>query len=273
MKKLLYYPLALGALLMLSTACEEDNPFGNFGQWQKTFAENYIRAEAAMSDVYSMIDMTMRDSLFAAEDSSLINGAVVTRNGSSILIDYKLGAVSDDGRVREGRIELTQTGEYFGSTGEISVNFDNYKVESQNYSGNIVLKNTGNNSYELSAGNFSVNDYVKLSGSQTISWRQGFNSLENLEDDRYGISGTVTGTDTSSQSITAEIQDTDPLDFDRSCKHKLLGGTVNMSFASDTSTTTGGLDFRSDDGCDNIVDIILEQDDKEVKFTQQFEGF
>lgn len=272
MKKVVY-PIAALALFAGLTSCEEDNPFGNLDQWEQELAKEYISTEAAINDIYSLVDDIMRDSSFAVNDSAVIRGATVTRSGSTISIDYGLGAAGSDGRMRTGTIMLIENGDYFTSSGEISANFQDFSVEGKKYNGSLAVTNLGSNTYELSAGKFSIDDRIQLDGAQNIAWLSGFETWNDIKDDAYQVSGTVTGADTGSRKITAAIDGGEPLSIDRSCKYKVLSGIVDLDITSDSTQTGGMLDFRSADGCQNLVDITLYKEESEISVLHQFEGF
>ena len=259
-------------LVFLTLSCEEDDLFNSVIEYQQALAEYYLEAEAALSNVYTIVDLTARDPNVVAGDTVSVLGAAVYMTGTVINIDYGNGNTGPDGVTRSGLIMVDQTGDYMQSGGQLDVSFDKYVVGGKDVGGNIVVNNQGNNTFGLTATNFFTNEEFDLNANKTLTWNTGF-STDDDQDDEYLLSGMSTGTDSTNNSITADI--VSDLKFRRDCQYAVLGGIVDLTFVIDTlsSTPSGSLDFLEDDGCDNLVKVKVKDGDQEVETFVNIEGF
>lgn len=270
--KMKNFKYALLGLVFITYSCEEEDLSGSLIEYQQKLAEYYIEAEGALSNVYTIVDLTVRDPNVMAGDTVAVMGAAVYMTGSVINIDYGNGNTGPDGITRKGLIMADQTGDYTQSGGTLDVSFDNYEVNNKKVGGVIAVNNQGNNTMALTAIDFFINEEFDLDASKTLTWNSGFNTVDD-QDDEYTLDGTSTGTDSANSSVTADILS--PLKFRRDCEYAVLGGVVDLSFMVDTASNTpsGTLDFLEDDGCDNLVTVKLKDGDQEVEVTLQFDGF
>lgn len=263
--------LAIAVMAALTlTSCEETENLG-FTDAESNLSEKYIAAEAALSNIYRIVDNTMRDSILRATDSTSILGAIVSKTGPSVLVDFGGGVIGPDGTTRSGSISIIETNDYRMAGGVVVVDLANYSVDNFNVLGNLSLENYGSDSLKLNVTNLVAVDSFMLDGSKSMSWLQGFET-PTTSDDKYEIRGSAHGiylTNSLMSNITV------PMVIDNSCQHKVLGGVLSLDFQSDSTSaaTTGGIDFIDDDGCENLARINIKKGETEITLARQFNGF
>ncbi len=266
------FKYALLGLVFVVISCEEGDLFNSLIEYQQKLAEYYLEAESALSNVYTIVDLTVRDPNVMAGDTVSLMGAEVYVLGSVININYGNGNTGPDGITRSGLIMVDQTGDYTQTGGSLDITFDNYTVNNKPVGGLIEVDNQGNNTFGLMTTDFFTNEEFDLNANKTLTWNTGFNTDDD-QDDEFILDGMSVGTDSANSTVTADILT--PLQFRRDCQYAVLSGVVDLSFAVDTasSTPSGSLDFLADDGCDNLVTVKLKDGDQETEVTLQFEGF
>ena len=258
--------------LLLFASCEGEEFGESFLEIEKDLSEHYLDSEAALTNVYDIVDVVARTAALDNGDTLKLFGADVHKSGNQLFINYGNGEVGPDGLTRSGKIQVLETGDYQQPGGEVEISFDEYIVENKAVEGTLNVLNHGNDSLSMLVTSFSVGGEFNLNSNKNISWEQGFDT-EDEQDDRYRLSGQGVGADASNNTLTADISE--QLVFDRTCEHKLVSGVMDLSIDLDSveTTSTGMLDFLANDACENLVRIQLTNGDQEVDVTYQFEGF
>ncbi len=278
MKKLNSKFLLAGLVAFGFASCDEEGLAGSAGEVESKVGELYILAESTGSRVFNTVDLALRDSSFINNDSTQVDGAVVTRNSASVVIDYGTGTAGSDGILREGEINLLMSGgtDYMVSGTSIAGTFVNYKEADKPVTGSFNVANQGNNTFALTLTTLGVtdaeNNTFSLSASKTLTWVDGFSTLNDVSDDSYTLAGTSTGVaDTINVSATINT----PLSYNSTCQYRVEEGVINITMAGTGVTyNNGSIDFLSDDGCNNLYTIELSSDDGAfVTSTLTFEGF
>lgn len=268
--KLLLLPII--GLAFLNTSCEDTSLEDLLADKEGELAKKYIKAEASISNLYAIVDLARRDSLLMQNDSSEIYGAMSSRSGSTITLDFGKGVLGPDGIKRSGKITIDETGDYL-SNGSMNVNFMDYTVADIPVSGKVSLQKAGG-AINLSLTDFSADDDMQISAVKLINWESGFFTFYDNSDDVYAISGTATA---KSKNETTEITSniSEALKYNRSCDHKLLQGIIEIEIKGDTTNAdiSGAIDFVEDDGCDNIVKVKIEKNGSSIEIPQTFKGF
>ncbi len=265
-----YLAVMLAASALTLTSCE-DELLGGFSEAETAMSDRYLAAEAALSNIYRIVDNTMRDSTLRATDTSMVFGAKVIRTGNTILIDFKPGVIGLDGRTRSGSIMVTETNDYRQAGGVLAVDLSSYVIDNFHASGIMGVENFGSDSLKLNVSRLAVVDSFELDGSKTLIWMAGFKTAT-TDDDAYKIKGMATGkqlNNTLNSSILV------PMVIDNSCQYRLLEGLVDMQFAMDTASaqTSGSIDFIKADGCENLARIKIKKGETELTLARQFFGF
>lgn len=261
------------ALVLVLSACEEENPLEGFLEIQKELAQRYLQTEANLTNTYRLVHQVMTKGIMPGDTLNL-QGAAVYRAASKIVMDYGNGGVGDDGRVRTGKLLLEETGDYFQQNGSLQVDFEDYTVDKVPMGGSFLVTNGGGADLQLSINNFSLNNAFSLSGNKSLRWAQGF-TTEVEDDDVFGISGKVNAEDNDKNTVDAQVSE--EVMLDANCKHRIVSGLFDLEFgvAQDSSGTesTGSIDFIAEDGCENLVKINLNDGNSAVSLTSQFSGF
>lgn len=263
--------LTLASGLILLTSCEGDDILGGAAEAQKQLSESYLETEAAVSNIYNLAERVLRETDLQNGDSATVDGALVYQANDLVTIDFGTGIIGSDGLTRTGKLILSETGDYFTTGGQVALSFEQYTVNEKPVTGQLTVGNAGNNSLQLTATGFGVNGAFSLDAAKSITWKQGFDTKNDFDDDRFELSGTATGMDSTGNTVNTTI--ITPLSFDRQCEFGLVSGIIDLSFAVDTSSSTGSLDFISEDACDNLVKISIQQEGNTFNFTNQFSGF
>ncbi len=259
-------------------SCDEENPLGGAGEVESKVGELYILAEGTGSRIFNTVDLAMRDNDFITNDTTTIDGAMVTRAGAVVKIDYGNGASGSDGVLREGEINLLMSGggDYMVSGTSVAGTFLNYKEAGKPVTGSFNVANQGNDVFALTLTSLSVTDTedntFSLSASKTLTWVDGFSTIGDVSDDSYTLSGTSTGV---ADTITVTATINTPLSYKSSCQYRLEEGIINIDMAGTGVTyTSGSIDFISDDACNNLYTIELNSTDGGfVTSTLTFSGF
>lgn len=268
-----YLSIFIGAGIMV--ACEEQDLFGSQdAEVESRMGESLIELESQANEIYGILDRALRDSLFDAEDSTVIRGAKVLRSGTEITIDFGIGTVGPDGVTRSGAISVNATGEYLQSGSRFSGSFNQFKVEDETFGGSFDLSNAGNNVFSLKFNNFGPSSRFTLSMDKNFTWQQGITTPDDDADDQYKISGTSSGVEVeSNNTITTTVKE----DFliDRSCAYNLVEGVMDITLVGDSlSFDQGSIDFLKDDGCNNIYEVTLESvEGAKVTVPLQFDNY
>ncbi len=264
----------LVAIMALTVACEETSLEDLLSEGDAKVSESYVKTEAALLNLYSTIDGSLRDSTFMANDSAIVDGAKVLRMGSNISIDFGTGVIGADGSTRKGVIEITESGKYTTPAASLDIALQSYMVNDEEITGTIELDKNGSD-FALIVTNFSADQEIEISADKTISWKKGFTTLNNSADDVFDISGTALGVDmTDNRELSTSI--TEVMNYDRSCDFKVVSGIIELTLQPGDSIaemTEAQIDFLANDGCENLAKIKLKQGETELEVTKQFSGF
>jgi hypothetical protein len=199
-------------------------------------------------------------------EKSLPSCAVVTNDkvSKTLTIDFGTGCVGAYGRTRSGKIIILYNSTLGDSLANRTITFDNYKVNNKSVTGMIELRDISKNS----AGNlqstrrvtdlkitFPNGKFVTLNGSRTREWTDGAGDT-NPDNNKYRITGTLTGMSSTGRSFTHEI--TTPIIVDFACAK--LGNFARVAGVVET-TKVGGFGERKrtvdygDGTCDKVITV------------------
>jgi hypothetical protein len=199
-------------------------------------------------------------------EKSLPACAIVTNDKANkiLTIDFGSSCVGAYGRTRSGKIIILYSSTLGDSLANRTITFDSYKVNNKSVSGMIELRDISKNP----AGNlqstrkvtdlkitFPNGKYVTFNGTRTREWIEGSGD-NNADNNKYRITGTLTGLSSSGKTFTHEI--ITPIIVDFSCsksgKFARVAGVVE-------TTKVGGLIDRKrtvdygDGTCDNVITV------------------
>ncbi len=269
-----FLPLALIFAASTLVSCDEDNPLGTSSELETQLGEFYLEAESLGNSIYNNIDLARRDSIFNADDSAVVNGAVVKRTGTAFTIDFGNGVAGSDGKTRKGMITVAETGSYLTAGGQLSAALSNFKVDDVSIQGAFAIINNGNGSIDVAITGFKIGNEFSLNSNKNVIWKSGFATPTNAGDDRYDLSGSAIGTELAGNNmVTTTINET--LVFDRLCQYGVTKGKVSLALTGDSisETTTGSIDFIDTDGCNNVARISIVKGTTSASVTRTFDGF
>lgn len=264
-KQVKFLILALGFTGFV--ACEDEDLLNGLGEdaLELKLSEFLVDAEANANELYTLTDEILRDSTFRADDTATVNGVLVQRDPATnqITLDFGTGVVGSDGKIRKGIIAINQVGQDFLVAGaKATATFVGFSIDEQPVTGSFELENKGNFVFDAGFDTLSFDPKFTYSANKTIQWLNGFSTPDSIEDDKYQITGSSTGSlqDTaSSGSINATI--TSAFVFEKACEYGLLEGVMDLTFTGDSlSIQSGDIDFVSgdgtnNDGCNNIYKV------------------
>ncbi|WP_417590141.1 hypothetical protein [Owenweeksia hongkongensis] len=263
----------LMAAFALTVGCEDTSLEDLLSEGDAQVSESYMKTEASLYNLYSVVDVSLRDSLFQVNDSAMVDGATVIRSGSNVTINFGTGVIGSDGRTRKGIIEVIESGDYM-TLASLDIELKGYSVNDEKVTGSIELDKAGSD-FGLVITGFSADQEIEIDADKTISWRKGFTTLSNSDDDVFDISGTATGKDLKdNRELSTSI--TEAMNYDRSCEFKMVSGIIELTLQPNDSipdVTEAAIDFLADDACNNLAKIKLKQGETEIEVTKQFNGF
>ena len=269
MKTVRYFVLAIIATFSLAS-CDEDELQLNDSEQQ--LIDNFIEAEEVSSRLYNLADLLLRDENIQAGDTTIYQQALafVNDNGD-IIVDFAQGVYGDDGILREGIILIQTSGDYLAKSGTLTIDLENFTEGGRELDGNIVIGSFAD-SVGMAVQSLKIDTTTSFNSSKGIRWVSGFGTLNDETDDRYQLSGS---SDLSSMqgSISAQVDPQEYLTYDRSCEFGMVSGIFTIILQSDSTDIGGSIDFRLNDGCDNIAEVSVEKDGTSVTSVRQFNGF
>jgi hypothetical protein len=279
-KSILKFLPVVGLLMVAFTACDEDGDgVATTAETEQRLANYFLDAEAVASNLYTIVDFSLKDSIDDG-DTSMVLGAMVSRAADTYTIDYGTGVVGSDGLTRKGQIVATETGDYLATGGMVTTSFTNYSLDDKNIGGTISVENLGSENFEMIITNLDYNSEFTYNGTKDLQWVSGFNTLKDNTDDKFDISGNSSGSESGTgNALTANF--TSPLKFDRSCQYTILEGVADLSLTGDSTITfpsvlanfVGG-DGPNADGCNNqVIVTVSNSNGGSLTLPQIFNGF
>ena len=224
---------------------------------------NYLDAELIFIDVGRIIreGLIYTPNIKSCPNYNLMNAD--TSDIDTLIIDFGSTNCLYSGYLRRGRINITYTGNYHDSYSVITSAFDNYYVNNLLVQGERVVTNQGINSngnmwFTIDINNASIttlHSITNWNSNRVIEWVNGENTLYNIYDDVYKITGSANGNVETQPAFSIQI--TNPLEVDYSCYNStdciIKSGEAILSSSgySDRIINYGNLI------CDCDVDVII----------------
>jgi hypothetical protein len=233
---------------------------------EEAITENSAVGDNEADDASQVSYSAEFDAKGGRSEKSLPSCAVVTNDkvSKTLTIDFGTGCVGAYGRTRSGKIIILYNSTLGDSLANRTITFDNYKVNNKSVTGMIELRDISKNP----AGNlqstrrvtdlkitFPNGKYVTLNGSRTREWTDGAGDT-NPDNNKYRITGTLTGMSSTGRSFTHEI--TTPIIVDFACAK--LGNFARVAGVVET-TKVGGFGERKrtvdygDGTCDKVITV------------------
>lgn len=275
---------AVGVVALgLTTSCEDLN-LCDLTEDNLSMGDAFLETTSSFMNIVGRADQAIRNGELQTNGTATIDVATVTLTTDSLIIDFgNTNVVTSDGRSRRGKIVGSLTGDYFMSAGVMTLDLEDYYVDDTQIQGGITLTNNGvvNNewSYDLTSSNFAIGTDYTYDANLNLAWLSGFTTQDSIADDVFTIGGagsSATGTDLSN-NVEFECIFTEALKFDRSCTYLVTEGIVDVSLdltnIPDSSLVDVNVDFKSSDGCNNVVILTGSCEESTVSLPQNFDGF
>jgi hypothetical protein len=199
-------------------------------------------------------------------EKSLPACAVVSNDKAAkiLTIDFGTGCVGAYGRTRSGKVIVLYSSTLGDSLANRVITFDNYKVNNKSVTGMIELRDISKNPAGNLQATRKVTDLkitfpngksVTFNGTRTREWIEGAGD-SNPDNNKYRITGNLTGISSSGKTFTHEI--VTPVIVDFACgkggKFARVAGVVE-------TTKVGGIIDRKrtvdygDGTCDNVITV------------------
>lgn len=276
-KNFLYKSLAVMALAGTMVSCEDINLCG-ITEDDLDMGDAFLETTSYFMNVVTRVDEAMRNEDLQNNGSTTIDGASVTLANDSITVDFgSSNIICNDGKARRGKITGSITGDYFTQAGSINLNLTGYHVEDTLITGDINLTNTGQtaNNWVISlfSNNFAIGSTYDYNANLSMEWESGFTTTDSIEDDIFEIYGMADGNDLA-DTISFSTTFTQNMRFERACQYVVTEGIVDVSLTAGTSEVASiVVDFKDEDGCNNVVFLNANCDGTEVSFPHTFDGF
>ena len=198
-------------------------------------------SDQAILESHTNSAMTMADAAASGNGSSLrVTSSCATVSFDTIAhimtIDFgPTDCTCADGKIRRGKIIVSNSGHYKDSGSSHTITSSNYYVDDYKVVLNKTVQNMGRNSAAQYWYNVTVNDSVYLTsdsviswtGNRTRTWINGYGSATIL-DDEYQIGGTTTVTRANGHAFTFTIEPAFPLIVRVDCRW-IEAGKVDIS--------------------------------------------
>jgi len=216
--------------LAILASCKKDvTPVDN------TVARDNSNAESLFTDILKVLhDVAEGTEGIREYEIGCINEVIVDLESTPMTVMVDFGTdecIGMDGRVRNGKLHMTFTGQYRDEGTVITVTPENYKVNGFLIEGVKTITNMGLNGNDQPYFIVSVNGSViapgnaytlDLTAQRTRTWVEGFETIQ-VWDDIYEITGSGSGTNRFGTPYTTQILT--PLRVTLSCPWIISGSS------------------------------------------------
>lgn len=176
--------------------------------------------EGLFDDLFKIVDQASNSTagIKTLDDPCIDAITVDTASTPKVMvIDYGTDdCASSDGRVRKGILTITYTGRYRTPGTIITVAPENFSIDGYTINGSKTIVNEGLNTQ--GQPHFSINVSASITapnnewaatwnGNRTRTWTEGYNTIFNIFDDVYSITGGGTGINRNNVPYTMSIDE------------------------------------------------------------------
>ncbi len=263
---------ALAGGLLLASSCKKD-------QVAATTADDVVSAQdAGLGDEESAATADMVDAA-APQDAAASASATVAETAElqkllppcatrtydaatrTLTLDFgTTNCLCPDGRYRRGQLQAVFSGPYRQAGAVVTITRTNYFVNDNQHLGTRVITNLGSGSFTLDVQQASI---IFANNGGTTAWASqrrytrtaGF-LTRTILDDKYTVTGALTGTNRRGVSYTATIQQPLVKEFAPGCARHFTAGTIEVANSKD-KTMLLNYDPTGTQACDNIASVTV----------------
>lgn len=232
MNSIKWFHLAVLSLALTVVSCnDKDSPTPDSEQDAEVeIAQEAIEAQRMFSDIYTISMQAFSDSETRSDE--LCGDLMLDTLLNTITVDYGTGCTGLFGAERAGKMIISYQGIPLTVGSEWTVNLESYRINDLFISGNASISNiTLENdvysfNYRVTEGTLtgSNGDSYTYSADHTYKWIKGINTLFNIIDDEWEVSGSGSGTTIDGIAYTSKT--TIPIVGKTGC---LFGGNAYLS--------------------------------------------
>jgi hypothetical protein len=261
---------ALTSSLLLATSCKKDQVTttddvasaqdSGLGDEENTATADMVDA-AAPQDATVSASATVVDGLELQKLLSACATRTYDAATRTLTLDFgPTNCLCHDGRYRRGKLTAVFSGPYRQAGAVVTITRTNYFVNDNQHLGTHVITNLGGGSFDLSAQQASI---IFANNGGTTSWSSqrrytrtaGFGTRTIL-DDKYAVTGSLTGTNRRGVSYTATIQQPLVKEFAAGCARHFTAGTIEVTNSNSKSMVLN-YDPTGTQACDNVASVTF----------------
>lgn len=266
--KALKLSMALAILGGLSS-CEEDG-YG-LNEQEQELVDHFLEAEKISTRLYNMSDELMRAEELDNKDTITFRQALAYREGNDLVVDFGKGSYDENGIQRSGILRVQPSGNYLQRNGSLTVSLEEYQEEKTALSGSLQIESRAD-SIRVTTNDLELDTVVLVQTAKRIHWLQGFESRSDKSDDQFLLYG-ISSVEKGDLSLKASIDPAEELHYDRSCEFGMMAGVLDFDLQADSLSSSGAIDFLSDDGCENVLELTIEKNGSAITTVRSFNGF
>jgi len=257
----------IAASFLVLSGCETLEELCGFSADDLGFTEDYNRHLNAGVYIYQQSDRALRDADLKANNTAIIDGANVTLTTDSIIVDYGLGTIGEDGRERKGSIRIGYSGDYLVAGGTANIRLQNYFENDMPYEANVQLTNTTPSGTTMPQYGIDITslklDSLNLVGNLTADWIGGY-ATSDFNDDDFSLGGnaTLTNLNTNVDFVGTIIN---PLNISTSCDYTFVSGILQL-VPSVEGYPIAEVDFIDGD-CANLFNATIDCNGSSISST------
>jgi hypothetical protein len=265
MKNFAFFTMLLLAFTFAFTACNKDDTDENTTTDENVLtSEDLTAAEDLLLDLEDEVDEIIENQLTG--DVEIRNECpvkTVSPAGNTfpktITLDYGTGCTARNGRLKSGKVIITQNATPTQTGATRTITLENYYVDSAKVEGTTTLVNNGNASRSRQSNvkiTYPNGEVANWQGQHTYIQTAGANTPR-IFDDVFQITGSSSGTNREGKSYSASILE--PLVKAVSCRWIKNG--IRQVKRGDNTTT---IDYGFGDNCDNKAQVTLPSGETRV---------
>ena len=203
-------------------ACKKEKVEATADSDVSTAQENSM-AEGTYNDMGAISDqavMTGGTSNYRTDGTAdMLSGcATVTfdtlLNPKKITVDFGNGCLGRDGHYRAGILNITYTARYRDSGAVITITPENYFVDAHKIEGTKTVKNkgrvNGHFTFQIIITDGKITKpngkFFTYACDKTREWLSGYDTPKDPSDDKWGITGDASGSNSDGKSYTAHVR-------------------------------------------------------------------